>query len=217
LTTFLPLYPGVRRTSDAGKGPKASLSKSEAEKILRQDDFACRFCGFRAKQFQRIVPDPSGKSGAFVTACGFCEQCLYLERAGLMSVGILIWLPEMSQAELNHMLRAIYVAKAAEGAIADAAARALDALMARRAEAKKRLSSDDPMVLATVLHENLSDKDYAAAKEKLEGIRLLSFDKHMVRTKNGDINQFPQIVTFWLSPDGPFSQTPVESWGKLLN
>jgi len=196
----------------AGGGAKVP-SKSEAEKILKRDDFTCRFCGFRAVQYQRIVPTSDG----LVTACGFCEQVVSLERAGLMGGGYLIWLPEITQAELNHIARAIYVARAdATGETADLATRALDALMSRRTEAKKRLGTDDPLALATVLHENLTDAEAAGASAKLDGVRLLPLDKHMVRGKNGDINGFPQIVRFWRSAQGPFADLPTTAWRDLF-
>jgi len=194
-------------------GSAKPLSKSEAEKVLKRDDFTCRFCGFRAVQYQRLVPTQEG----FVTACGFCEQVMGLERAGLMGGGFLVWLPEITQAELNHIVRAIYVAQSFEGTeIAAFAARALDALMARRAEAKKRLGSDDPLLLATVLQENMTDAENAAVPRKLEGIRLLPLDKHMVHGRHGDFNGFPQIIHFWRSSQGPFADLPAGEWQALF-
>ena len=134
--SFLPLTLGVGRSSGAGSGGSKPPSKSEAEKILKRDDFTCRFCGFRAVQYQRIVPTSNG----FVTSCSFCEQVTALDRAGIMGGGVLIWLPEITQAELNHIARAIYVARAdGKGAMEPVATRALDALMSRRVEAKKTL------------------------------------------------------------------------------
>jgi hypothetical protein len=188
-------------------------SKSDIEKILKRDDFGCRFCGFRAVQYQRVVPIAEG----LVTACIFCEQVASLERTALIGGGVLVWLPEITQVELNHIIRAIYVARASEGSdVATLATRALDALMLRRAEAKKRLGSDDPFVLATVLQENLTNGEYAAALPKLEGIRLLALDKHMVHGRFGDFDGFPQIVQFWRSSQGPFSALPVDEWKSML-
>ena len=211
--SFLPLTLGVGRASDAGGGGVKPPSKSEVEKILKRDDFTCRFCGFRAVQYQRIIATPEGP----VTGCSFCEQVVGLERAGLMGGGILIWLPEITQAELNHILRAIYVAHTFEGSeTAESATRALDALTSRRAEVKKRLGSDDPFLLATVLQENMNKAEYAAAHTKLEGVRLLVPDKHMVQGRHGDFNGFPQIVQFWRSADGPFAQLPQAEWQTLF-
>lgn len=187
------------------------------EKTLRRDDYTCRFCGFRAQQYQRVVSYANDdKDLPFVTACTFCEQCMTLERAGMMSSGVLIWLPEIGQAELNHIARAIYVGRADTGAVADLAGRALDALMARRADAKKRLGSDDPLLLATIMHETLTDEETRQVAAKLDGIRLLPLDKHIVRGRKGDINHFSQIVKYWCSSEGPYAGFPPEKWVEMF-
>jgi intracellular multiplication protein IcmJ len=215
---LFPITPGVRRTSDTGGSvsPPPPLDKKRAEKTLKRDDFTCRFCGFRAQQFQRIIPYEKADDPPFATACGFCEQCLMLDRTGLSGSGILIWLPEISQIQLHHIMRAVYVARAAKGNLTAAATRTADALMARRAEAKKRLGSDDPLLLATVMQESLTDEEYEAAIEKTDGIRLFPLDKHMVRTAHGDINQFPQMLKFWCSVAGPYAKLPANQWAELF-
>jgi hypothetical protein len=100
--------------------------------------------------------------------------------------------------------------------MAKVATRALDALMARRADAKKRLGSDDPLLLATVMHENLTAEECKLAALKLEGIRVLPLEKNMARGPAGDVNQFPQMVKYWLSPQGPYAKLPVEQWMDLF-
>lgn len=219
MTTFLPLTLGVRQGSDAEKGASKSplkLGKSQIEKTLRHDDYVCRFCGFRSEHYQRVVASDDGNADDFVTACTFCEQCVMLDRAGMMASGVLIWLPEIAQAELNHIARAIYVGRTGDGPIVELATRAFDALMARRADAKKRLGSDDPLLLATVLHESLTKDEVKAAINKLDGIRLFPLDKHMTRSPKGDVNHFPQIVKYWCSPQGPYGQIKPEKWLDML-
>ena len=152
-----------------------------------------------------------------VTACGFCEQVLAIERSGLAGTAVLIWLPEITQTDINHIARAIYVARADENSeIATLATRALDALMTRRTDAKKRLGSDDPLVLATILQENLSATERAAAIQKLDGVRVMPIDKVTIHGKNGDVNGFPRIVKFWRSPEGPFAKLPTGEWQNLF-
>jgi hypothetical protein len=92
----------------------------------------------------------------------------------------------------------------------------LDTLMARRADAKKRLGIDDPLILATVMHEMLNDQESHEASAKLEGIRVMPLEKHMVRGPSGDVNQFPQILKYWLSQKGPYARLPVEKWAELF-
>jgi len=213
---LLPLTLGIQRVPDAGKAASKQVHlKTQAEKTLRRDDFTCRFCGFRAEQYQRVVPY-EGEDPPFVTACSFCELCMMLDRAGLTGAGTLIWLPEIGQSELHHIMRAVYVARAAKNELADAAARTLEALTARRADAKKRLGSDDPLLLATAMHESLTDEEYSQATARLEGIRLLPLEKRLVRTHKGDINQFPQMVKYWCSPGGPYARLPVQQWAELF-
>lgn len=215
---FLPLILGVRRASDAEKHKVSVPSKSQTEEALRRDDHTCRFCGFKSQQYQRVISSPAylKRDEEFLTVCTFCENSLLLERAGMMGSGVLVWLPEIGQAELNYIARAIYIARADAGEMAESATRALDALLARRAEAKKRVLSDDPLVLATVLHENLDDQAYKKASAKIEGIRLLPLDKYIVHGKHGDINQFSSMVKYWCSPQGPYGRLPVDQWPNLF-
>ncbi|HUY67726.1 MAG TPA: type IV secretion protein DotN [Alphaproteobacteria bacterium] len=217
--SFLPIVLGVRRASDAENALSSDRNKRRAQiqKTLERDDYACRFCGFRALKYQHAVPYAGAGGDSFVTACGFCEQCLLLDRAGLYGSGVLAWLPEIAQAELNHIMRAAYVALGGnDQPLAAAAARARDALLARRQEAKKRIGSDDPLMLATVLYESLEDNEYARAPAALEGIRLLPLDRHVVRRPEGDVNEFSHMVDYWRSPAGPYGKLPVETWGEMF-
>lgn len=215
----MPLFLGVRRLSGAevklSGDPRRS--KGDLEKIMRRDDFTCRYCGFHSLKYQRVVSSGGADPDKpFVTACTFCEQCLLLERTGIAGAGVLIWLPEIDQATLNHLAHAIYVARATKGPVADLANRALDALMVRRADAKKRLGSDDPLLLATVLRENINDEEAKDIEAKLEGLRLLPLDKYVMRGPQGDVDQFPSMIKYWLSSEGPYAQLPVEKWTELF-
>lgn len=214
--TFLPITLGVGYSSDAEKGRNRIPSKSDSEKTLTQDDHACRFCGFRSLRYQRVVSYAGGKTAQFVTACTFCDQCIHLERAGITGAGLLIWLPEIGQAQLNHIIRAIYLAQDSETDMAESATRGLEVLTTRRAEAKKRLGSDDPLLLATVMQEMLTQKENAAAAPKIEGIRLLPSDKHVARGLAGDANQFPNMLKYWRSPEGPYARLPLEEWREMF-
>ncbi len=220
-SALLPLTLGLWRSGNGAASPlRAPTSKQKAH-VLARDSSTCRCCGFTSAQFQSVLPGKgllSGTEDTFVTLCPFCALCLMLDRVGFMGAGTLIWLPEMSQADLHHVLRAIYVARlpGTPPAVAEAAGRALEALQARRTEAKKRLGSDDPFVLATVFQEELSEDDYAARGPKIEGIRLLLQDKWWVRGPGGVVDQFPAMAAFWRSPEGPYAKVPTDSWVALF-
>jgi hypothetical protein len=139
-----------------------------------------------------------------------------------MGGGVLLWLPEIGQVELNHIARAIYIARAeksddGEASVQTSASRALDALLSRRTEAKKRLGTDDPLLLATTLHENLEAKEREEAVKKLDGVRLMPLDKYIVRSTSGDRNGFPQMIKFWRSPEGPFAKLPTTEWQAMFD
>lgn len=215
----MPLVLGVggRSGTEAAAVRSRSRLKADMEKALWRDAHTCRYCGFQSSKYQSVVLASSEeKTAEFLTVCKFCESCLALEKTGLAGAGILVWLPEVSQTELHHIMRAIYILRGSGHPLEAAAEKAYEVLMTRRAEAKKRLGSDDPLLLATVMTETLTDAEYAARQAKLEGIRLLPLDRWIVRGRGGDINHFPQIVKYWRSPEGPFGKHPPESWGPML-
>jgi intracellular multiplication protein IcmJ len=219
LLPSLSITLGVSKKLGAGGTPQnRSKLKSLTEKTLSRDDSTCRYCGFKAKKFQRVIPSPDiqNKGDSWVTVCFFCEQCLNLDQTGMTGTGILIWLPEIAQTDLNHVMRAIYMIRDTDHPLAATAGRVLEVLTSRRTEAKKRLGSDDPLLLATVLHESLTESEYAQRAPKLEGIRLMPLDRLTMRSRAGDENVFPQVVKYWRSSGGPFGKLPEEKWTSLF-
>lgn len=83
-------------------------------KIFKRDNNTCRYCGFQSKKFQEIVNHDgdykNNKSSNLVTACSFCTQCLFLDSLNETDKfgGHVIYLPEVSQADLNHFCRALF-------------------------------------------------------------------------------------------------------------
>lgn len=220
-----PLSIAIRSAFPGGITASSSAGQSAAlrSKVMTRDDFSCVYCGFKAERFQEIRPlnidglARSSKADDWVTACHMCDQCLSLERVGMMGEGILIWLPELSQSELNHLVRSLYVARASEGEVGESAKRGIEALRGRRDEAKRRLGTDDPMVLATVFADQLTETEYQERMDKLEGIRLLSLDRRLQRTASGEVDRFPDMLTYWRSKTGPYGELPPSNWRTLLD
>ncbi len=146
------------------------------------------------------------------TACIFCHQCFNMQDVAAMRSATLIWLPEISQADLHHVARAIYVARISQGPVAEAARRAFDVLTRRREDARIRLGTDDPFVLASVLKDYISDGAYDARTDKLEGLRLFPLDRRIIKEADLEFNQFPQILAYWRSKDGPFGSRLPRQW-----
>jgi intracellular multiplication protein IcmJ len=218
---LLPINLGIgRQTANSHLVEKTQQQLQEIRpKIFERDGHTCRFCGFKSAKYQEITalnghPEDI-RPDNLVTSCIFCHQCFDLEKASQMNSGVLIWLPEIDQAELNNIARAIYVARISQGTMADAARSALDVLMARREDAKNRMATDDPFFLATVLRDFLGPKNYAVRGEKLDGIRLLPLDRRNISEGDLKFNQFPQILAYWRSKDGPFGGIQPSTWKTL--
>ncbi len=86
------------------------------QKIFARDQNTCRFCGFSSEKYQVVVninhdysPGQSTPNN-LATACVFCAQCFFLESIGHENKwgGILIYLPEISQSDLNHFCRVLF-------------------------------------------------------------------------------------------------------------
>lgn len=99
----------VRRKAD-----KAFLPVQK--RIFERDAYTCQFCAFQAKDFQDVVnldgDYTNNKGSNMVTACCFCAQCLFLQAVGVddSGGGQLIYLPEISQADLNSFCHVLFCA-----------------------------------------------------------------------------------------------------------
>ena len=237
----LPIHLGIARplpkraagstsSKDKLKKKKANASNKRAghglingklapdlkQKILERDDYTCRCCGFRAEKFQEIhFLDDNHKNTDeknLVTTCIFCHQCFNLDKVSAMRSGMLVWLPEIPQYRLSHIARSIYVARIGQGPVSDAARSTLDLIMARREEAKNRIQTDDPEILSLVLQDYLGPKHYYNRKKKLEGLRLFPLDRRIIKEADLEFNQFPQILAYWRSKNGPFGGKVPQKW-----
>jgi intracellular multiplication protein IcmJ len=113
-TIVLQATPGSWRLFSARKAdPKF---KSFEQKVLHRDKYTCQFCGFQARLFQEIVNldanYTNNRLSNLVTACCFCAQCFFIESVGVGGYGggTLIYLPELSQAELNSVCHVLFCA-----------------------------------------------------------------------------------------------------------
>lgn len=105
---------GNWRRFNARKNNPAFLKKRK-EALLR-DSNTCQYCGFTAEEYQDIVNIDhnyfNNKLENLATACCFCSQCFFLDSLTLdgNSGGTVIYLPEVSQADLNHFCRILFCA-----------------------------------------------------------------------------------------------------------
>ncbi len=219
---------GVSVFSDIGHSFRydpLNIDENIVEQVLKRDDFICQYCGFRSVKHQVIhyicqnVKDASEmkKVSNFVTSCHYCQQCFYLDRAAMMQSATIIWLPEIGQAALNHICRAIYIARITQGPIADAARESLDILLSRKKEAENRIGTDDVVQLATILQDFMESREYKNRQEKLQYVRVMPLDRRIVQEGELEFNQFPQILAYWRSKDGPFGKIPPRKWAEIFH
>lgn len=85
-------------------------------KIFQRDKYTCQFCGFQARLFQEIVnldnDYSNNKLSNLVTACCFCAQCFFIESVGVGGYGggTLVYIPELTQPELNSLCHVLFCA-----------------------------------------------------------------------------------------------------------
>lgn len=221
--SYYPLKLGTARLEQKPGGSLQpvgkKVSKELKDSILERDDYTCQCCGFRSEKYQQIhFKDNNARNHAesnLITTCIFCQQCFDLEQVGNMSAGALIWLPEISQRQLNMIAKAIYVARISQGPIADVARKMLDMLLARKDEAERRLTTNDPYILSTILNDYMPLAAYKKRHEKLEGIKLMPLDRRIIKETDLEFNQFPQILAYWRSKRGPFGIAQPQNWVSI--
>lgn len=85
-------------------------------KVWRRDRYRCQYCGFQASQYQDVVnmngDFANNKISNLMTACCFCAQCFFVESVGVGGYGggSLVYLPEMTQTELNGLCHVLFCA-----------------------------------------------------------------------------------------------------------
>ncbi len=242
---YHPITLGVKRmnwskTTMTNPGVSTADLDKATYKVILRDDFVCQCCGFYPfnKQATTVKDELIKKSDTkyqhvlfldgdernvsdqnCLTTCSFCHQCFDLNQIQAFQSGMLVWLPEIGQAALHHVMRALYIARVTQGPLAAAAKALIDQFYERADDAKKRLGSSDPAALAMVLQDFLSHKQYEKAAEQLRGIRLLPLDRRMVSDPNEPtikFNEFAKMLSHWRGKNGPFADFNPAQWPTLI-
>lgn len=152
-----------------------------AEKIWKRDRYTCQYCDFQAKDYLDVVNHDqnysNNQASNLVTACGFCSQCFFLESIGLddMSGGQLIFLPEISQEQLNSFCHVIFFAMHSKSTYQDNAQIVYRSLKARNKMIETVLGEggSDPKKLGMLIVEYQNLPNRKDMMPFLKDLRLL--------------------------------------------
>ncbi len=151
------------------------------KKIFQRDKYTCQFCGFQARLFQEVINldcnYANNKLDNMVTSCCFCAQCFFLESVGVGGYGggNLIYLPEMSQAELSSLCHVLFCAITNDTGYKSSAQNIYRALKFRAqiVEEKFGEGSSDPAIFGQLLIDSGINNDEEKSRKLLKNIYLL--------------------------------------------
>jgi intracellular multiplication protein IcmJ len=163
----------VRRKEDKAFQPVAT-------RVLERDAYTCQYCGFQAREYQEVVNldgnYTNNKLSNMATSCCFCSQCLFLESVGLdeMSGGQLIYLPEMTQADVNSFCHVLFCAMGNNTGYQDSAQSTYRGLKFRSQIIENKLGAgtSSPTVMGQMIveyKERFPEKEFDILKD----VRLL--------------------------------------------
>lgn len=155
--------------------------KNFEQKILARDQYRCQFCGFQAKDYQEIVNldgnYKNNNASNLLTACCFCAQCFFLESVGVGGYGggSLIYLPEMTQAELNCLCHVLFCAITNDTGYKNTAQIIYRSFKFRSqmVEDKFGEGTSDPAILGQLLIDSGMAGDQNLCQQIFNNIRLL--------------------------------------------
>lgn len=178
--------------------------------VLQRDDFTCAFCAFRALRFQHFhhLDDDHNHEheSNLVTACPFCHLCFHLGMAGIRRAAVMIWLPEIGQAELNNLCRAIFVAVERGGAYEQAARALYASLESRSATVEQELGAGASNPAA--IGQALLKMPPATGEDQGSKVTMLRLLPRM--------QSFKAEVSFWSTDASAFGRLPDARWGALV-
>lgn len=151
------------------------------EKIFNQNRYTCQFCGFQAKQFMEIINLDgnyfNNRLSNMATACRFCAQCFFLEAIGKSDFGggTLIYLPEMTQGELNALCHVLFASIVTGNSYSTQAKNLYRSFKLRSQQVEQGLGEgfSNPALLGHMLIDAKVEKIEQLKNELVQKIRVL--------------------------------------------
>lgn len=149
-------------------------------KVWERDHYICQYCGFQAKKHQDVVNIDgnfsNNRMANMVTACCFCAQCFFLESVGVGGYGggTLIYVPEMSQTELNSLCHVLFCAITNDTGYKQSAQAIYRSLKFRSKNVENKFGegTSDPSIMGQlIIDSDVNNKE--TMDQMFENIRLL--------------------------------------------
>jgi len=212
---LIPLKFNIKRSiwrlSDAAHAGDPEFNAAR-DRVLDRDDYTCRACNFRSpptktgSSYQEVHHlDDNHRNNAFdnlATLCPLCHQVFHIGNAGLNNGGTIIWLPEISQSDLNHLARSVFVAIVAESEFSGSARSIYASLEARCLYIEEVFASgaSDPAFFGQAF---LESNQRELRPDLVNGLRLLPSP-----------SRFADAINHWVSVG--YQGMPPESWPGLI-
>lgn len=152
------------------------------DKILARDNYVCQACGWRSEKYQELHHRDGDHSNYresnLETLCPLCHQLFHPSSATISGGGFMIWLPELTQAELNRLSFPLFWALATgPGHPFHSVARSTYAMLdQRRVELESQVGKSDAASFGQMLLR-LPKEDYDKRAESLAPIKMLASPK----------------------------------------
>ncbi|MEP0263502.1 hypothetical protein [Dokdonia sp.] len=164
--------------------------------VFNRDQHTCHYCKFKASKFQKIVAINGAVTDfdSLITTCIFCQQCFSLNSIKDMGSGILIWLPEFDQIELNQLARILYVNSDYSNDIGEKATYIINQFHERSQECKSVIGTNNIDDLVKLISEKSDDTNF---QKQLENVRIFPLNRRIKKEGPIEYNVFPKIVSYW--------------------
>ena len=201
------------------------------KKTFFRDNYICQCCYFYDISNQQLHYYDENFSNInltnLATICPLCSQTFRINDLSRRKKSALIWLPELSQKNLNSLIRALLIVKYRssteflakqlidtkhiETKLNLALQEFVTLFQYRNSKAKSKIRTNDPFILARALL-SLSHSEYESREQYLAGLRILPSE---VFTPT-EHTSTKYMVESWFKRNGSFHGLSPTTWPNLF-